>query len=191
EIVPKNRCPASMTSSEEYCPLCEGGSLASGGLLAGGGPLTGGGYACASADSVPQGTRARKRRVVRIIVCIACSIRGRAVQRSPTKLCGFNIAPARTARTQGAIVSIMILMPDNALSISLRTRSTSDLRNACSCRSSDESPSSPSIEFEVKRTTEDMILSASISIWVSGFEILFPTKWPVSASSSDESDFSA
>src|SRR5262249_54381010 len=70
EIVPKNRCPASMTSFEEYCPLCEGG------LLAGGGPLAGGGYACARADSVPQGTRARTRRVVRIIVCIACSIRG-------------------------------------------------------------------------------------------------------------------
>src|SRR5262249_45940677 len=74
-----------MTSFEEYCPLCEGG------LLADGGPLAGGGYACARADSVPQGTRARTRRVVRIIVCIACSIRGRAVQRSPTKLCGFNI----------------------------------------------------------------------------------------------------
>src|SRR6266404_9425595 len=91
EIVPKNRCPASMTSFEEYCPLCEGGLLASGGLLAGGGPPPGGGYACARADSVPQGTRVRTRRVVRIIVCIACSVRGRAVQRSPTKLCGFNI----------------------------------------------------------------------------------------------------
>src|SRR5262249_56418394 len=78
-----------MTSFEEYCPLCEDGLLASGGLLAGGGPLPGGGYACARADSVPQGTRARTRRVVRIIVCIACSIRGRAVQWSPTKLCGF------------------------------------------------------------------------------------------------------
>src|SRR5712691_2080639 len=66
EIVPKNRCPASMTSFEEYCPLCEGGLLASGGLLAGGGPLAGGGYACARADSAPQGTRARTRRVVRI-----------------------------------------------------------------------------------------------------------------------------
>ena len=31
-----------MTSFEEYCPLCEGGLLASGGLLAGGG------YACAA-----------------------------------------------------------------------------------------------------------------------------------------------
>src|SRR5262245_23978030 len=58
-------------------------------------------------------------------------------------------------------------------------------------RSSDESPSSPSIEFEVKRTMEDMILSASTSIWVSGFKILFSTKLPVSASPSDESDFSA
>src|SRR5262249_25631136 len=85
----------------------------------------------------------------------------------------------------------MILMLANALSISLCTRSTSDLRNVCSCRSSDESPSSPSIEFEVKRTMEDMILSASTSIWVSGFKILFSTKLPVSASPSDESDFSA
>ena len=31
-----------MTSFEEYCPLCEGGLLASGGLLADGGPLAGG-----------------------------------------------------------------------------------------------------------------------------------------------------
>src|SRR5262249_61152669 len=85
----------------------------------------------------------------------------------------------------------MILMPGNAFSISLCTRSTSDLRNVCSCRSSDESLSSPSIEFEVKRTTEDMILSASTSIWVSGFEILFSTKLPLSASPSDKSDFSA
>ena len=45
-------------------------------------------------------------------------------------------------------MSIMILMPANALSISLCTRSTSDLRNVFSCRSSDESTSSPSIEFE-------------------------------------------
>src|SRR5258706_2711751 len=140
-----------MTSFEEYCPLCEGGLLASGGLLADGGPLAGGGYACARADSVPEGTRPRTRRVVRIIVCIACSIRGR----SPTKLCGFNIC-SRTNRAH--------LMPGNALSISLCARSTSDLRKVCSCRSSDESTSSPPIEFEVKRTTEHMILSASNSI---------------------------
>src|SRR6516225_6948148 len=82
-----------------------------------------------------------------------------------TKLCGFIFAPART---QGAIISIMILMPANALSISLCTRSTSDLRNVCSCRSSGESISSPSIEFEVRRKTEDKILSASTSIWVTG-----------------------
>src|SRR5262249_50252293 len=113
-------------------------------------------------------------------------------QRSPRNGADSIFAPARTARTQGAIVSIMILMPANALSISLRTRSTSGLRNVCNCRSSEESPSSrPSIEFEVKRTTEDMILSASTSIWVSGFEILFSTKLPVSPSRSDESDFSA
>jgi hypothetical protein len=49
---------------------------------------------------------------------------------------------------------------------------------------------SPSIEFEVKRTPEDMILSAFTSIWVNGFEILFSIKLPVSAPS-DESDFSA
>src|SRR6516225_8612433 len=82
-----------------------------------------------------------------------------------TKLCGFIFAPART---QGAIISIMILMPANALSISLCTRSTSDLRNVCSCRGSGESISSPSIEFEVRRKTEDKILSASTSIWVTG-----------------------
>src|SRR5262252_8877618 len=95
-----------MTSFEEYCPLCEGGLLTSGGLLADGGPLDGGpldggrldgGYACARADSLPQGTRARTKRVVRIMVCIARSIRKRAVQRSPTKLCGFNIC-SRTNR---------------------------------------------------------------------------------------------
>src|SRR5262249_10863051 len=83
--------------------------------LADGGPLAAGGYACARADSVPQGTRARTRRIVRIIVCIACSIRGKPVQRSPPNLCGI-FAPARNARPQGAIVSIMILMPANALS---------------------------------------------------------------------------
>src|SRR5262245_36042076 len=175
-----------MTSFEEYCPFCGGGLLASGGLLAGGG------YVCARADSVPQGTRARTRRVVGIIVCIACSVRGRAVSTVTDEIVRISIfAPARTARIKGAIVSIMILMPANAFSISLCTRSTSDLRNVCSCRSSDESLSSPSIEFEVKRTTEDMILSASTSIWVSGFEILFSTKLPLSASPSDESDFSA
>ena len=65
---------------------------------------------------------------------------------------------------QGPMVSTMILIPANALSISLCTRPTSDLRNACSCWSSDESPSSPLIEFEVKRATEDIIRSASASI---------------------------
>ena len=61
---------------------------------------------------------------------------------------------------QGAIVSIMILIPANALSISPCTRSTSDLRDFCSDCSSDDI-SSPSIEFEVKRATEDLIRSES------------------------------
>src|SRR5580704_18330205 len=52
ETVPKNRCPASMTSFEEYCPPWEGGLLA------------GGGAACARDDSVPQGTKTRTRRAV-------------------------------------------------------------------------------------------------------------------------------
>ena len=62
---------------------------------------------------------------------------------------------------QGAIVSIMILIPANALSISPCTRSTSDLRDFCSDCSSDDRLSSPSIEFEVKRATEDLIRSES------------------------------
>ena len=62
---------------------------------------------------------------------------------------------------QGAIVSIMILIPANALSISPCTRSTSDLRDFCSDCSSDDRLSSPSIEFEVKRATEDLIRSGS------------------------------
>jgi hypothetical protein len=65
---------------------------------------------------------------------------------------------------QGAIVSIIILIPASALSISPRTRSTSDLRNDCNCWSSDPSPSSPSSEFDVSRTMEDWIRSASVSI---------------------------
>ena len=62
---------------------------------------------------------------------------------------------------QGAIVSIMILIPANALSISPCTRSTSDLRDFCSDCSSDDRLSRPSIEFEVKRATEDLIRSGS------------------------------
>ena len=83
----------------------------------------------------------------------------------------FAAGPARSTRVlvgdgtgvlfQGAIVSIMILIPANALSISPCTRSTSDLRNFCNVCNSDDRPSSPSIEFEVNRATEDLIRSGS------------------------------
>jgi hypothetical protein len=83
----------------------------------------------------------------------------------------------------------MILMPANALSISLCPPLNLGLEECLQLPKFGRE--SPSIEFEVKRTTEDMILSASASIWVSGFEILFSIKLPVSVSPSDESDFSA
>ena len=54
------------------------------------------------------------------------------------------------------MVSIIILIPDNALSISPCTRLTSELRSVCSSWSSDVSPCSPSIETEVDRATEDL-----------------------------------
>jgi hypothetical protein len=83
----------------------------------------------------------------------------------------FAAGPARRTRVlvgddtgvlfQGAIVSIMILIPANALSISPCTRSTSDLSDFCNDCSSDDRLSNPSIEFEVKRATEDLIRSGS------------------------------
>jgi hypothetical protein len=90
----------------------------------------------------------------------------------------FAAGPARTTRVlveddtgvlfQGAIVSIIILIPANALSISPCARSTSDLRDFCSHCSSDDRLSSPSIEFEVKRATEDLIRSGcSLGIFFS------------------------
>jgi hypothetical protein len=91
---------------------------------------------------------------------------------------------------QGAMVSIMILIPANALSISLCTRSTSDFRNICICWTSDMSPSSPSIEVDVNRAMEDLIRSASDSTWVGGFGIFCSTNLLISAST-DESNFSA
>src|SRR6516165_7503036 len=90
---------------------------------------------------------------------------------------------------QGAMVSTMILIPANALSISCCTRSTSDFRNVCSCWTSDMSPSSPSIEVDVNRAIEDLIRSASNSTWVGGFGIFCSTNLPISAST-DESNFS-
>src|SRR5450759_1269098 len=84
----------------------------------------------------------------------------------------FAAGPARTARAllggasettvlfHGAMVSTMILIPANALSISRCTLSTSDVRNSCSFWSSDVNPSSSPIEFEVNRATEDLIRSA-------------------------------
>src|SRR3974377_313375 len=91
---------------------------------------------------------------------------------------------------QGAMVSIMILMPAIALSISACTRSTSALRNACSCWSSDESPSNPAIDLAVNRATEDSIRSASATSCGAGFGIFCSANLPVSASSSAERDFS-
>jgi hypothetical protein len=63
----------------------------------------------------------------------------------------------------GEIVSMMILRPAKALSTSRCTRSVSDFRNSCSALSSEISPSSSLIELEVRRATEDFILSARCS----------------------------
>ena len=65
---------------------------------------------------------------------------------------------------QGAMVSIMILIPDNALSISPCTRETSEFRNVCSSWSSDVSPCNPSIETELSRAMEDLIRSTLFSL---------------------------
>ena len=65
---------------------------------------------------------------------------------------------------QGAMVSIIILIPDNALSISPCTRETSEFRNVCRSWSSDVSPCSPSIETELDRAMEDLIRSTLFSI---------------------------
>src|ERR1700739_3141581 len=64
----------------------------------------------------------------------------------------------------GAMVSIIILIPSNALLISPCTRSTSEFRNSCSAWSSDVNPSSSPIELEVNLATDDLIRSASVSI---------------------------
>jgi hypothetical protein len=47
------------------------------------------------------------------------------------------------------------------------------------------------IEFEVKRATEDMIRSASASIWVGDLGIFCSTDLLISASPAEEGDFSA
>jgi hypothetical protein len=65
---------------------------------------------------------------------------------------------------QGAMVSIIILIPDNALSISPCTRETSEFRNVRRFWSSDVSPCSPSIETELDRAMEDLIRSTLFSI---------------------------
>jgi hypothetical protein len=80
------------------------------------------------------------------------------------------------------MVSIMIFIPANAVSISPCTRSTSDFRNSWSCWSSDDSASSPSTEFEVKRVTEDLIRSASASILRGRFGTFCSTTLLISAS---------
>ena len=65
---------------------------------------------------------------------------------------------------QGAMVSIIILIPDKAPSISPCTREISEFRNVCRFWSSDVSPCSPSIEAELNRAMEDSIRSTLFSI---------------------------
>jgi hypothetical protein len=97
-------------------------------------------------------------------------------------LCGFNIC-SRTNRAHPGSNSLDYDLDARQCAFDFTLHPlNSDLRNVCSCRSSDESPLSPPIEFEVERTSEDMILSASTSIWVSGFGSFSPL---------NESDFLA
>ncbi len=60
----------------------------------------------------------------------------------------------------GAIVSMMMLMPASALSMSRSTRSTSDLTNSCNSSSCVVRPLSSLIELTVSRPTEDLMRSA-------------------------------
>ena len=69
----------------------------------------------------------------------------------------------------GPIVSTMILIPPNALSIWRCTLATSDARNSCIFWSSETNPWSSPIEFEVKRATE-LNRSAPISSWPESFD---------------------
>src|SRR4029079_265185 len=64
---------------------------------------------------------------------------------------------------QGAMVSMMMLIPANTLSISPCTRPTSDFRNSCIRWSSDASPSSSLTELNANRATEDLIRSEPFS----------------------------
>ena len=93
----------------------------------------------------------------------------------------------------GEIVSMMILRPANALSTSRCTRSVSAFRNSCRALSSEVSPSSSLIELEVRRATEDLILSARCSALVGSFGLSCSVGLPVSVSAVDfaDSDFSA
>jgi hypothetical protein len=93
----------------------------------------------------------------------------------------------------GEIVSMMILIPANALSTSRCTRSVSAFRNSCRALSSEVSPSSSLIELDVKRATEDLILSARCSALVGSFGLSCSVGLPVSISAVDfaDSDFSA
>jgi hypothetical protein len=70
----------------------------------------------------------------------------------------------------GLIVSTMILIPANALSIWRCTLSISDLKNSCIFWSSEDNPWSSSIEFEVNRATEELNRSALISSDPEGFD---------------------
>jgi hypothetical protein len=93
----------------------------------------------------------------------------------------------------GAMVSIIMLIPANTLSISLSTRPTSDLRNSCKCWSSDVNPLRLSIELDVNRATEDLICSALFSIFGMYFGTSCSSSLLISASISDSTggDFSA
>jgi hypothetical protein len=75
---------------------------------------------------------------------------------------------AGEGRFHGAIASIIIWIPASTFSISRCTRPVSDFKNSSSFWSSQVSPSSSPIEFEVSRAMEDRILSASISIFCFG-----------------------
>jgi hypothetical protein len=76
----------------------------------------------------------------------------------------------------GAMVSMMMLIPPNTLSISLCTRRTSDFRKSCIRWSSDAKPSSSWTELDANRATEDLIRSEPASVLVATFGFCRSTK---------------
>jgi hypothetical protein len=85
-------------------------------------------------------------------------------------------------RFHGAIASIIIWIPANTFSISRCTRPVSDFKNSSSFWSSEVSPSSSPIEFEVSRAMEDRIRSASISIFCFGLWSIWAREFGISCS---------